>query len=62
MTTDESLEAATTTHNEFYAAQPTTPSEAMFLESRLRNLSCVLRTARKAVGEITDRMMERPNG
>ena len=58
MTTDKALEAAIATLNEFYAEKPTTASEAMFLEARLRNLSCVLRTARKAIGDLADQMME----
>ena len=58
MTTDEALNAAIATLNEFYAERPKTTGEAMFLESRLRNLSCVLRTARKAIADLTEQLME----
>lgn len=58
MDTRTQLATALSALSTFTADVPATPSEAMFLESRLRNLACVLRTARKETDAITEQMLE----
>ena len=58
MDAKHTLESNLNALNAFRSSVPETVSEAMFLESQLRNLACLLRAARKANDDLTEQLME----